>query len=175
MRTASIILLLIVAGLIAVVVLATSNGGAQPYPGNAEASVTFPEPTNYAVDTAGVLTADELAQLNTKLDGIDTGNGSKQVAVVVIPSTSPLAIEQYGIQLADKWKVGDADKDNGVILIVATQDRKIRIEVGTGAEADITDAQAGDIIRDVISPKLKAGEWFNGISAGVDAINAKLN
>lgn len=160
--------------LIGSVILVGANDPQTQSPSVADAGVQFPEATAYAIDTANVLTADQLAQLNAKLKTIDTTAGGKQIAVAVIPTTGSLSIEEYGIRLAEKWKVGDAGKDNGVILIVAATDRKLRIEVGSGAEADITDAQAGDIIRTVIGPKLHNGDWFGGITAGVDAINAKL-
>lgn len=162
-----LVVIAIVGILAAIVFSAASSQSSGPTP-----EVSLPDPTNYAVDSAGVLTTDQLSQLNTKLAALDGQNG--QLAVAIVKTTAPLTIEQYGIQLADKWKVGHAGKDDGVILIVATQDRKIRIEVGTGAEAKITDADAGRIIRDVISPKLHAGDWLGGIEGGIDSINTNL-
>lgn len=132
-----------------------------------------PEPTNYAVDTTGKLTSEQLYDLNEKLKAIS--DSGKEIAVIVVGTTGMSSIEEFGIAAGDKWKVGKSGKDNGAILIVATEDRKIRIELGRGAEGDITDSQAGDIIRDVIAPKLKEGDWNGGINAGVDAINAQLH
>jgi len=131
--------------------------------------VFYPEATNYAVDTSGVLTADQLATLNTKLGAIQ----GKEIGVAVVKTTAPLSIEEYGIKLAEKWKVGNADLDNGAIIIIATEDRKVRIEVGYGLEGDINDAKAGRIIDNHMLPSLKKGDWYGAIVGGIDGINAE--
>lgn len=135
-------------------------------------SVAIPEPTNYAIDTANVLSADQLASLNQMLKGMDTEK--HQFAVLVVKTTQPLSSEQYGIKVAEKWKVGKKGLDNGAIIIVATEDRKIRLEVGYGLEGDVNDATAGDIIRNDIAPKLKTGDWSGGIVAGLNALSTKV-
>jgi uncharacterized protein len=122
----------------------------------------YPEPTNYAVDTAGVLTTGELEILNQMLKDADTDK--HQFAVVIIKSTAPLSIEEYGIKIAEKWKVGYKGLDNGLIVIVATEDRKVRLEVGKGLEGDINDAKAGRLIDEQMIPSLKEGKWFDAIS-----------
>lgn len=177
-RAFSLIELLVVialVGILSAVVIASIPDGAPRIdsPSVADAVNVIPDATNYAVDTSGVLNSDQLAALNTKLKSI--ADSGKEIAVLLVKTTSPMSIEEYGIRLGEKWRVGKTGKDNGVILIVATEDRKIRIEVGSGAEADITDSAAGSIIRDVIAPKLKSGDWLGGVNDGVDAINAKLN
>lgn len=131
----------------------------------------FPEPTNYAVDTVGKLNQNTVDTLNSLLKSFDP---KAQVAVVVVDTTSPESLEEYSIHLADKWKVGYKGIDNGVILLVAVKDRKIRIEVGRGIEDKITDAEAGRIINEIISPKLRNGDWDGGITAGVNAIMDQL-
>lgn len=133
---------------------------------------SVPAPSNYVVDTTKTLTAEQMDTLNVRL-GLAAANG-KEVAVLIVPSTLPSSIEEYGIRVAENWKVGDDQKDNGVILIIAKEDRKIRIEVGYGAEADITDADAGILVRDTIAPFLREGDWYGGVSAGIDGILMNL-
>ena len=149
-------------------------GGTQQSPSVADAfGPHVPAPTNYAVDTTGKLTPEQLEALNAKLKTIS--DSGKEIAVIMVGTTGMSSIEEFGIAAGDQWKVGKSGKDNGAILIVATEDRKIRIELGRGAEGDITDSQAGDIIRDVIAPLLKKGDWNGGVNAGVDALNEKLH
>lgn len=151
--------------------LATLVIGATPNTTQAEAF--YPEPTNYAVDAAGVLSTDQLQTLNENLKYMDTDKA--QFAVVIVKTTAPLSIEEYGIKLAEKWKVGDVDTDNGAIIILATEDRKVRIEIGYGLEGDINDAAAGAIVDEHMIPELKAGNWYAGITAGLNALAARVN
>lgn len=163
----------IILPLIVIVILIGVSGSGAPT-SNEPVSVVdafYPEPTNYVVDSAGVLSADFESRLNGQLGEIKAG----QIGVAVVKTTSPLTIEEYGIRLAEKWKVGHAGKDDGVILIVATDDRKVRIEVGKGAEANITDSTAGTIMDVHIIPKFKTGDWEGGILDGVLAIQNKLS
>jgi len=134
--------------------------------------VTLPEATNYAVDTAGVLTPEQLASLNTQLKALD--DGKRQLAVLITNSTQPLSIEEYGIKLGDKWKVGYKGTDEGAIIIIAVKDRKARIEVGHGLEGDLTDSQAGTILREQMVPLLSKGDWYNAVMAGINGIEAKI-
>lgn len=133
---------------------------------------TYPEATNYAVDAAGVLSVDELADLNARLKALDTSKS--QIGVLILQSTYPLSIEEYGIKLAEKWKTGMKGLDNGAIIIVATQDRKVRIEVGYGLEGNIPDAVAGRIIDNDMMPSLKSGDWYNAIIGAINGINSKI-
>ncbi len=134
-------------------------------------SAFFPEPTGYVMDTSHKLSANAVATLTKDLTDFDK---IAQIAVVTVDTTAPLYLEEYSIKLAEKLKVGYKGIDNGVILLVAVKDRKIRIEVGRGAEAQVTDAEAGRIINNIIGPKLKAGDWDGGIIAGVAAIKAEF-
>lgn len=148
-----------------------------PYRGDLESPVavaeaSYPEATNYAVDVAGVITPEHLAALNTQLKGLD--NGNQQIAVLILKSTQPLSIEEYGIKLAEKWKVGKAGLDNGAIVIVATEDRKVRIEVGYGLEDRIPDAVAGRIIDENMIPSLKTGDWYGAVTSAVTRISQEL-
>lgn len=147
------------------------NGGVTAPSGSASEAY-YPEPTNYAVDQSGVLSADQLASLNAKLKGMDTEK--HQFGVAIVKTTQPLDIEAYGIKLAEKWKVGKKGLDNGAIIIVATEDRKVRIEVGYGLEGNINDAAAGRILDNQMVPFLKQGKWYEAIVAGLDELNNKV-
>ena len=129
----------------------------------------YPEATNYAVDAANALTPGELATMNNLLKTMDTDK--HQFAVVIVKTTSPLSIEEYGIKLAEKWKVGYKGIDNGAIVILATDDRKVRIEVGYGLEGQINDAKAGRIIDDFMIPALKNAQWGTAITAALVELN----
>lgn len=136
--------------------------------------VQISAPTGFVNDTAGVLSSEAVSNMETSLKVLSDTHKA-EVAVLTLKTTQPEDIAQFGIRLADAWHVGYSGADNGIILIVATEDRKIRIEVGSGAEAFLTDAQAGNIIRDDISPLLKAGDWDCGVQAGVNAIIKSVN
>ena len=131
----------------------------------------YPEPTNYVVDAAGALSQATIDSLNAELKTFD---GKAQIAVAVVKTTAPFTIEEYGIKLAEKWKVGYQGKDNGIIIILATEDRKVRIEVGKGLEGDIPDAVAGRIIDEAMIPSLKISNWDAAIVYGVQALKIKL-
>lgn len=107
--------------------------------------------------------------LEQKLAAIETKRGS-QVAVLLVPTTEPETIEQYGIRVADAWKLGRKGVDDGVLLLVAKNDRTLRIEVGRGLEGAIPDAIAKRVIAEVITPLFRAGDFAGGLNAGVDAI-----
>lgn len=132
--------------------------------------VSILEPTNYVVDDAGVLKKETIDSLNTQLKDFEKG----EIAVLLVKTTWPLDIEQYGIAVGEKWKVGHEGKDDGVILILATKDRKARIEVGRGAEGSIPDAVAGRILDEAVIPSLKNNDWDSGVINGVKAIQEKL-
>jgi uncharacterized protein len=136
-----------------------------------EQEVFYPEPTNYIVDTFGFLEASTTDYMNNDLQNFDP---TAQIAVAVVKTTKPLSIEEYGIRLAEKWKVGHQDIDNGIIIILATEDRKVRIEVGKGLEGELPDAVVGRIIDENMVPSLKKDEWASAVFGGVYAIKSKL-
>ena len=131
----------------------------------------YPEPTGYLVDSANILSSKTKETLTQELSAFDQ---IAQVAVVTVKTTEPLDIEQYAIKLAEKWKVGYKGLDNGVILIVAVDDRKLRIEVGRGLEGGFTDLRAKEIIDQIIVPYFKQGKLDEGIDAGVKAIQQQI-
>lgn len=125
--------------------------------------VHYPEPTNYVVDDSGVISDDLEASLNKNLAEF---KGTAEIAVVTVKTTQPLDEKQYAINLARKWGIGDAEKDNGVLFLIVTEDRKLRIETGRGTEGVISDAEAGRIL-DTVVPHLKENDWDAGIAQGV--------
>jgi uncharacterized protein len=120
-------------------------------------------------DTTGTLTAQQAADLERRIADFEARKGS-QIAVLIVPTTAPEAIEQYGIRVAEAWKIGRKRTDDGVILIVARNDRKLRLEVGYGLEGPIPDAIAKRLIREVISPRFRQGDFYGGISAGAQQL-----
>jgi len=120
-------------------------------------------------DEANVLSAATIAQLESVLKA-ERDSTSNQIAVLIVPSLEGDDIDSYGIRVADAWKIGQKDKDNGAILLIAIQDRKVRIEVGQGLEGVLTDAMSSRINRNEIAPRFRQGDYDGGVVAGVSAI-----
>jgi uncharacterized protein len=133
------------------------------------ADVAVPPLTGRVVDQTGTLSAADIAALTQTLSGLELRKGS-QVAVLIVPTTEPETIEQYSIRVAEAWKIGRKKIDDGALLVVAKNDRKLRIEVGYGLEGALTDVTSRRIIDEIITPKFKSGDFAGGISAGVDRI-----
>lgn len=131
------------------------------------AEVPVPPLAGRVVDVTGTLTSGEIASLTRKLEAFENRKGS-QIAVLMVPTTQPETIEQFSIRVADAWKIGRKNIDDGAILVVAKNDRGVRIEVGYGLEGSLTDATTRRIIDEDIVPKFKNGDFAGGISAGVD-------
>lgn len=125
-------------------------------------------------DLTGTLTAEQQAVLEEKLAAIEARKGV-QLAVLLVPTTQPEAIEQYSIRVVEQWKLGRGEVDDGVLLLVAKDDRSLRIEVGYGLEGALTDATSSRIIRETIVPLLRQGQYFNGINAGIDQITRVID
>jgi uncharacterized protein len=128
-------------------------------------------PDGRVTDQTGTLTSGQIAGLERKLADFEKET-TNQVVVALLPSLQGESLEDYSIRLAEKWKIGQQGKSNGVILLIFKDDRRIRIEVGYGLEGALPDALSGTIIRDEIAPNFKGGHFFEGIQAGVDAIMA---
>ena len=120
-------------------------------------------------DNAGMLSPASAQSLERKLAAFEQET-SNQVVLLTIPSLQDETIEGYSIKVGEQWKIGQKDKGNGVILLLAKKERKIRIEVGTGLQGVLPDITAGQIIRGTMAPYLKSGNFDAGISAGIDAI-----
>ncbi len=125
----------------------------------------------YVSDFAGVLSEAQRDALEARCKDLDASD-STQVAVVLVKSLEGDSLEDFSIRLAQGWGIGRKDRNNGVLLLVAVQDRKMRIEVGYGLEGKLTDALSSEIIRSVITPRFKAGDYAGGLDAGVEAIQA---
>jgi uncharacterized protein len=136
---------------------------------SALADVAVPPLSGRVVDQTGTLSPGDIASLTQKLRDLETRKGS-QVAVLIVPTTQPETIEQFSIRAAEAWKIGRKKIDDGALLVVAKDDRKLRIEVGYGLEGSLTDATAGRIINEVIVSKFRNGDFAGGISAGVERI-----
>ncbi len=124
-------------------------------------------------DTAGLLSSSTVSRLERILKA-EEDSTSNQIAVLTVNSLDGASLEDYSIKVVETWKLGQKGKDNGVLLLVVKGDRKVRIEVGYGLEGVLTDAVCNTIIRRVIIPKFKAGDYDAGISDGVDAIVAAI-
>ncbi|MEW5962644.1 MAG: TPM domain-containing protein [Pseudomonadota bacterium] len=139
----------------------------------ARAQPKFPALTGRIVDTANLLPADVRARLATELAELE-GKSTDQLVVVTVPSLQGYAIEDYGYQLGRAWGIGQKGKDNGVILLVAPGERKVRIEVGRGLEPTLTDIMSKLIVENAILPAFRRGDFAGGISAGVRDIKDVL-
>ncbi|WFU42067.1 YgcG family protein [Bradyrhizobium sp. CB82] len=133
----------------------------------AAADVAVPQLTGRVVDQTGTLSSGDVASLTSRLRDFENRKGS-QIAVLIVPTTQPETIEQYSIRVADAWKIGRKKVDDGAILVVAKNDRHLRIEVGYGLEGALTDVTSRRIIDEVITPKFRTGDFGGGISDGVD-------
>jgi uncharacterized protein len=137
------------------------------------AAPTFPPLTGRVVDDANILSPQVEAGLTAKLASLEQSTG-RQLVVATLPSLQGDEIEDYGYQLGRTWGIGEKGKNSGVILLVAPNERKVRIEVGYGLEPILTDALSSVIIQTAVLPKFKAGDLEGGVAAGTDAIIAQL-
>lgn len=133
----------------------------------AGAQVTVPALEARVTDLTGTLDAKQRAALEAKLRAFEERKGS-QLAVLIVPTTDPEDIAAFGIRVAEAWKLGRKDVEDGAILIVAKNDRRMRIETGYGLEGVLTDALSRRIIDETVAPLFRAGDFHGGIDAGVD-------
>jgi len=133
------------------------------------ADVAVPPLTGRVVDQTATLSSGDIAALTQTLKDLETRKGS-QIAVLIVPTTEPETIEQYSIRVADAWKIGRKKIDDGALMVIAKNDRHLRIEVGYGLEGALTDVTTKRIIDEVITPKFKAGDFAGGVTAGVNRI-----
>jgi uncharacterized protein len=130
------------------------------------AQVEIPELSHRVTDLTATLNAQQATALESRLAAFEAKKGS-QIAILIVPTTQPEDIAQFGIRVAEAWKIGRKNVDDGVILIVAKADRKLRLEVGYGLEGVIPDAIAKRVIAETITPLFKEGDFAGGIDAGV--------
>lgn len=129
----------------------------------------IPPVTGYVNDHTGTLTTAERDSLERRLHALERRKGA-QVAVLMVPSTAPEAMEQYSLRAAEAWKLGRKGTDDGVLLVVAMNDRRLRFEVGYGLEGAIPDAVARRVISEVIVPRFRAGDFAGGIVSGLEQV-----
>jgi uncharacterized protein len=132
-------------------------------------ALEVPQYQGYVTDLAGMISPEERQRLEQTLLAFEQSD-STQIAVLTIPSLEGDSLEEFSIRTVDAWKIGQKGKDNGVLLLVSKDDRKIRIEVGRGLEGMLTDLLAGRIVDQVIAPRFKAGRIDEGFAAGISAI-----
>lgn len=140
----------------------------------ARGEVPVPELRSRVTDLTGTLDPVQVRTLEEQLREFEARKGS-QIAVLLVPTTEPEAIEQFGIRVVEAWKLGRKGIDDGALLLIAKQDRSLRIEVGYGLEGVIPDAVANRVIDEVITPYFKRGDFYGGISAGVDRITRLID
>lgn len=160
------------ARLLATVLLCLSFLSA-PFFAVAQSKPQFPALSGRVVDEAHLLSAETEGALDTKLAALEART-TDQFVVVTLPSLQGYEIEEYGYQLGRAWNLGQKDKDNGVLLIVAPNERKVRLEVGYGLEPVLTDVMSNHIIQTEILPPFRSGGYERGITAGVDAVITQL-
>src|SRR5439155_12745623 len=131
------------------------------------ANVAVPPLVGRVVDQTGTLSGGDTASLNQTLRAFEAGKGS-QIAVLIVPTTDGEAIEQFSLRVAEAWKIGRKKIDDGALLVIAKNDRRLRIEVGYGLEGALTDVTTKRIIDEDITPKFKAGDFAGGVAAGVN-------
>ena len=135
----------------------------------AGAEIPVPPLAGRVTDQTATLTAEQKAALEQTLQAFEARKGS-QIALLMVPTTAPETIEQYALRVAEQWKLGRKKVDDGAVLVVAKNDRALRIEVGYGLEGALNDATTKRIISEIITPRFQQGDFYGGIAAGVDQI-----
>lgn len=137
------------------------------------AAQTFPPLTGRIVDQADLLSPQQEAELNGRLEALEQAS-SRQLVIATVPDLQGYPIEDFGYQLGRHWGIGQSEANNGIILLVAPTERRVRIEVGYGLEPIMTDALSSVIIQEQILPRFREGDFAGGIVAGANAIIAQL-
>lgn len=131
--------------------------------------VAIPTLKSRVTDLTQTLSPGQQSQLEAKLTAFEQQKGS-QIAVLIVPTTQPEDIAQFSIRAVDAWKLGRAKQDDGVLIVVAKNDRKMRIEVGYGLEGAIPDLTAKRVISEIVAPSFKQGDFYTGINHAVDTL-----
>lgn len=142
--------------------------------GAVEGEAQVPPLQQRVTDLTGTLTSQQQSELEASLAAFEARKGS-QIAILLVPTTQPEDIAQYAIRVVDQWKLGRKGVDDGVLVLLAKNDRKSRIEVGYGLEGALNDATAKRIVMDVMSPHFKRGDFHAGLTAGVQAIEQVID
>ena len=139
----------------------------------ARAEVAVPKLTGHVVDQTGTLERSQAQALESKLADFERARGS-QVVVLLVPTLEGEAIEDFAGRVTDAWQLGRKGVDDGVLFVVAKQDRKLRIHTGRGVQGTLTDALSKRIVADIVAPHFRGGDFAGGIEAGVDAIEKAI-
>lgn len=137
------------------------------------AAQQFPALSGRVVDAANILSAETESDLTARLEALET-QSQRQLVVATIPDLEGDDVADYGYRLGRAWGIGDKDRNDGVILLIAPNEQRMRIEVGYGLEPVLTDALSAEIIRNVITPRFRDGDFDGGVTAGVEAIARQL-
>ena len=129
----------------------------------------IPALTAHVVDTAGLLQDAQRGELDRRLWQFEKARGS-QIVVLILPTTQPESIEEFSIRVFDAWKLGRKQANDGILILVAVRDRKLRIDTGYGLEGAIPDAIAKRIVTEIIAPKFRGGDPYAGLAAGIEQI-----
>lgn len=140
----------------------------------ASAELAVPALSQHVTDQTGTLNTEQQSSLEQTLQSFEEKKGS-QIAVLIVASTAPETIEQYSLRVAEQWKLGRKKIDDGAILVIAKNDRTLRIEVGYGLEGALNDATSKRIISETIIPQFKQDNYFGGISAGINQMIQVVN
>lgn len=143
---------------------------AQHHSGNDNAGAAIPKFSSRVVDLTHTLTAEQKNALEQQIIKVETPQGA-QIGVLLVPTSAGDSIEQYAVRVFDSWQLGKKGADNGVLLVIAKNDRTLRIEVGYGLEGAITDLQSGRIINELITPSFKNNDYYQGIANGLTAVS----
>jgi uncharacterized protein len=154
----------VLAGVVLTLADAVAADGLQP----------IPALTARVTDATGTLDAQQKQVLESELATLEQRKGS-QIAVLIVATTQPEEIEQYSIRVVDAWKLGRKSVDDGVLLLIAKNDHHVRIDVGRGLEGAIPDAASARIIREYITPKFRAGDFYGGIHDATDALTKLID
>lgn len=138
-------------------------------PAVAHGAATLPTPQGFVTDTASVIPAEVARGIEARLEELRAKTGT-EVAVVTVRSIAPLTVEEYANELFARWGIGQKGKDNGVLILLAVKERKVRIETGYGIEPILPDGKAGAIIREIMLPHFKRGTLGEGLAAGAEAV-----
>lgn len=139
------------------------------------AVASFPPLTGRIVDQANILSAPVKLMITSELENFEGEDKGPQLVIVTVNSLDGKSIEEYALDLGRHWKIGHAGKDNGIILLIAPNEREVRIETGYGLEHILTDAATNQIIRNVLVPELRKNHWDAAAEAGVKAIIKEVN
>lgn len=142
--------------------------------GLAHAEVAVPTLSGRITDLTATLDVQQIQALDARLAAFEAQKGA-QIAVLIVPTTQPETIEQFGIRVVDAWKLGRKGADDGALLLIAKDDHTLRIEVGYGLEGALNDATAHRIVDEIIVPHFKSGEFYQGVDTGVAAMMQVIN